>query len=122
MRLFIGIIIGFLLSTVIVEARVFTKGGIRMETGDIINPGPSVTEDDAAPVNPVNGEIWRDITDGTIYTWNGSVWTVRNKSPDIQAEIDIFKANINSVNDPNARKCLKALGRIILKLYKDTVQ
>ena len=122
MRLFIGIIIGFLISTAIVEARVFTKGGITMETGDVINPGSSVTEDDIAPTNPTTGDLFRDITDGTIYTWNGSAWVVKNTTQDIKDEVTIFKANIAGVDDLEARKCLKSLARILLKLYKESAE
>ena len=92
-----------------------------METGNIIAPGPPVTEDDTPPINPVNGEIWRDITDGTIYIWDGA-WTVKNTTPDIKNEIQIFKANIQNVDDLEARKCLKSLGKILLKLYKEQIE
>ena len=122
MRLFIGIIIGFLISTAIVEARVFTKGGITMETGDVINPGSSVTEDDIAPTNPTTGDLFRDIIDGTIYTWNGTAWVVKRTTQDIKDEIAIFKANIAGVDDLEARKCLKSLARILLKLYKESAE
>ena len=122
MRLFIGIIIGLLLLTSNAYAIIYSKGGVKIETGNVLEPGPDVIENDIAPVNPSIGTIWRDITDGTIYTWNGTTWLVRATSQDIKDEIVIFKTNIVNVQDPAVRKCLKSLGRIILKLYKESAE
>lgn len=87
--------------------------------GDTLTSGITLTESEVAPTNPALNDIWRCITDGTIYIWNGSIWGVKNKDQSIKDEIAIFKANISGVNDPQAKKCLQSLGKILLKLYKE---
>ena len=116
-----GLIIVFLLSASLVNADVVIKGKRTIYTGNALQSGITITESEIAPENPNIGDIWRDITDGTVYIWDGS-WVVKNATPDIKDEIQVFKNNIGSVSDPATKKCLKALGKILLKLYKEELQ
>ena len=100
-------------------AELVVHGSRTIYTGNVLTPGITIVEGATAPENPIEGTIWRCITDGTIYTWNGTIWEVSNKTQDIKNEIAIFKTNINIVTDPAVKKCLKSLGVILLKLYKE---
>ena len=122
MRLFIGIIIGFLLSVTIVNAELIVKGKKVIYTGDALTTGITITESEIAPTNPKINDIWRDITDNTVYTYNGTAWVVKQTTPAIKAEIAIFKANITGVTDPKAKACLKSMARILLKIYKESAE
>ncbi len=113
------IIIVLLSFTTIASADLIVKGKRTIYTGDALTSGVTLTESEVAPTNPATNDIWRNITDGTIYVYNGTIWIVKNKTADIQTEIDIFKANIGNVSDVATRKCLKSLAVIILKLYKE---
>ncbi len=117
MRIFILIL--FLAFTTLANADLVVSGKRVIFTGDALQSGKTITESEVAPTTPALNDIWRCITDGTIYTWNGSVWEVSNKTQDIKNEIAIFRANIVNVSDPAVKKCLVSLGKILLKLYKE---
>ena len=117
MRIFILIL--FLLFTTLASADLVVSGKKVVYTGNALQSGITITESEVAPTAPILNDIWRCITDGTIYTWNGTIWEVSNKTQAIKDEIAIFKANIANVNDPATKKCLVSLGKILLKLYKE---
>ena len=119
MKLLIGIIIGFLLATSLSFGELIVNGKKTVYMGNALESGITVTEGETAPTNPATGDLFRNIQDGTIYTWNGSIWVVNNLKQDIKDEIQIFKDNIELVTDPKAKKCLKSLEKIILRLYKE---
>ena len=117
MRIFILIL--FLSFTINAYATVYNKGGLKIETGNVLERGPDVYENEVAPTGVAIGTIWRDITKGIIFVWNGSAWVDEKLSQDIKDEIAIFRANINSISDPATKKCLKSLAVLLLKLYKE---
>lgn len=117
MRIFILIL--FLAFTTVASADLVVSGKKVIYTGNALQSGITITESKVAPANPKNLDIWRNITDGTIYTWTGTIWEVSNKTQAIKDEIVIFKANIGNVSDPAAKKCLVSMGKILLKLYKE---
>ena len=117
MRIFILIL--FLSFTTVASADLIVQGKRVIYTGNALESGITITESEVAPTTPALNDIWRNITDGTIYIWNGTIWEVKNKDQAIKDEIAIFKANIGNVSDPAAKKCLQSLGKILLKLYKE---
>ena len=121
MRLFIGVILVLLLPA-IANADLIVNGSRVVYTGTVFGSGITLTESMEEPTDPITGDIWRDIDDGTIFEYDGSDWVVRNKTQDIKDEIQIFKDNIGGVNDPEAKKCLKALGKVLLKLFRETIE
>ncbi len=119
MKLLIGIIMGFLFSVALVNAELVVKGKKVIYTGNAIESGVTITEGMDVPENPKVNDLWRNISDNIVYIYDGNAWVVKNTTADIKNEIQIFKNNINNVDDPEAQKCLKALGKILLKLYKE---
>lgn len=113
------LIIFILLFPVLSNAELVIQGKRTIYTGNAIQSGITITESEVAPTNPALNDVWRNITDGTIYTWNGTIWEVKNKTQEIKDEIVIFKKNIESVSDPAVKKCLKALKRMVFQLYKE---
>ena len=75
MRLFIGIIIGFLLATSLSFAGdVYVKGGIKMQTGNVLEPGITIYEGPKEPsVKSINDQ-WKNSTTGIISRYDGSKW------------------------------------------------
>ncbi len=113
------IIIVLLLSTNLAFADVLATGGITMSTGNVLEPGVTVTIKLQKPTNPKIGDEYNDPRTGIVEVWNGTGWVVKNKTADIANEIQIFKDNIAGVNDPEAKACLRAIGKAVLKLYKE---
>ena len=101
---------------------IIVKGDKTIYTGNVLEPGVTIIESATAPENPFLGLIWRDITDNTVYTYNGTAWVVKRTTPAIKSEIAIFKANIAGVTDPKAKACLKSMARILLKIYKESAE
>lgn len=93
------------------------KGNRTVYTGEGFQ---KLTEGPEAPVNPTENDMWRDTSDNTLYYFDDSEWVVKRTTQDIKDEIQVFKNNIAGVNDIEARRCLKALGKILLKLYKES--
>ena len=118
-KLFIGIIIGFLFSVALVRAELIVKGKRVIYTGNATMPGLTITESIDVPVNPKTNDLWRNITDNTVYIYNGSAWVVKNTTVDIKNEVWVFKNNIAAVNDIEARKCLNALKKMVFNLYQE---
>lgn len=87
-----------------------------------ITPTTKLTESYEAPTSPSLDDLWRDVDDNVIWKWDGSNWVCKRKTQAIQDEIDIFKANIAGVNDPEVKKCLRALGKVILKIYAEDLE
>ena len=118
-KLFIGVIIGFLFSVALARADLIVRGKRVVYTGDTITAKPTITESADTPTSPHVNDLWRNITDNTIYIYNGIAWVVKNATVDIKNEIRVFKDNIAAVDDIEARKCLNALSRMVFKLYKE---
>ena len=121
MKLLIGILIGFLLATTLATADLIVKGKKVIFTGNAIESGATITEGLEPSENPKENDLWRDISDNTVYIYDGVNWVVKNNTQDIKNEIQIFKDNIVNITDPATKKCLKSLGKIILKLYKQNL-
>ena len=121
MRFIIVFFIVLLLPT-IANAELIISGSKTVYTGTVFGSGITLTESMEEPTEPTTGDIWRDIDDGTIYEYDGTSWEVRNKTQNIKDEIQIFKDNLSGVNDAEAKKCLRALGKVLLKLYKETIE
>ena len=122
MRLVIGIIIGFLLCAGLSFGELIVQGKKTVYMGNALESGITVTEGDTTPENPQVNDLFRDIQDGIIYTWDGTAWKIKRTTQDIKDEIQIFKNNISGVDDLEARKCLKSLGKILLKLYGEQIE
>lgn len=119
MRIFVILIL--LSFTTLANADLIIKGGKKVVyTGNALQSGITITESETAPVNPQVNDVWRCITDGVIYVWNGTAWVVKNTTQNIKDEIAIFKTNISNVSDLATKKCLTSLGKIILNLYHET--
>ena len=94
---------------------------IVMETGNALEPGITVTQSIEKPTNPSINDEYNDPRTGIVEVWNGSEWCVKNLTQDLKDEIAIFKANYNNVTDVATKKCLKALGKALLKLYNESL-
>ena len=122
MRLFIGIIIVFLLCpTLAFAGDILVTNGIIMHTGNVLEPGITVTLKLQKPTNPSINDEYNDPRTGIVEVFNGTDWVVKNKTIDIANEIAIFRANYNNVTDVATKKCLKALGKALLKLYNESL-
>jgi len=78
-----------------------------------------LTEGLTAPDDPQEGDLWRNLVNNIVYIYAAGEWVVQNTTPDIKEEIQKFRNNIGDVNDVNARRCLRALFKMILKLYNE---
>jgi len=118
MRLFI-IIVFLLCPTLAFAGDILVTNGIIMHTGNVLEPGVTVTLKLQKPTNPSINDEYNDPRTGIVEVFNGTDWVVKNKTIDIANEIAIFKANLSGITDPKAKACIKALGKAILKLYKE---
>lgn len=117
------LIILILLSfTTLANADLIVKGRKVIFTGDALTNGVTLTESEIAPANPALNDVWRCITDGTIYVWNGTAWVVKNYNVDVKQYVQDFKTALSQVQDPAIKQCLKMLGKIILRLYLQDLQ
>lgn len=94
-------------------------------TGSVITyltPTIILTEGPDAPDNPNVNDLWRNTDNNTLYKYDGSTWIVKNLTQDIKDEIAIFKTNLSQVSDPRAKKCLRSLGKAVLKLYQESLE
>ncbi len=67
------------------------------------------------PTAVMVGDMWEDTETGYIYKWNGSDWKMTKKTAIIDESIQDFKDSLAGVDDPEAKKCLKMLGKVLLK-------
>ncbi len=93
-----------------------------MNTGNVLEPGIKITESIQRPTNPSLNDEYVDPRTGIVEVWNGSAWVVKATTPEIKTEIQIFKDNIAGVTDPKAKKCLKSLAKILLKIYRESAE
>lgn len=95
------------------ENQLIIRGNKTVWTGGL----NKLTEGPTAPENPSEGDRWRNTEDNMLYVYKSGAWVVQIKTADIDTAIATFKANLAGVNDPEAKECLKQLGKVVLKLY-----
>lgn len=87
-----------------------------------LNNGLTITESEVAPDNPEIGSLWKDINNNITYIWDGDSWECKRTTQEVKNLIDEFKSELIQVSDIHAKKALKALGKIVGKLYKEVIE
>ena len=68
------ILILFLSFTTVASADIFVKGGIKMQTGNVLEPGITIYESPTEPATKNINDEWKNSRTGIISKWDGKKW------------------------------------------------
>lgn len=74
------------------------------------------------PENPSINDLYTDLDTNDLYKWNGTEWELINLTPAIKQQIQNLKDNFKDVSPGPEKKCIKALGKIVLYLYRESLE
>ena len=114
MRLLIAIILSLAIGSVaFADLKVSGKRVVYELTGR------TLTESDTQPENATEGEKFRNIDTNELYVYTAGNWTMEKKTTDIKDAIAEYKAEVALITDNHTKKAVKALGRVVLKLFRE---